>query len=102
MDLFSGEGGVSKACIKLGFNAKQWDIKYGAYHDLTDPKVVRRIITEIRRGKVLSVMMAPVCTSFSVARDRTKVIRNRRYPWGIPKQYLTEAEKEKVDLGNKV
>ena len=42
--------------------------------------------------------MAPVCTSFSVARDRT----NRRYPWGIPKQYLTEAEKEKVDLGNKV
>lgn len=102
MDLFSGEGGVSKACIKLGFNAKQWDIKYGACHDLTDPKVVRRIITEIRRGKVLSVMMAPVCTSFSVARDRTKVIRNRRYPWGIPKQYLTEAEKEKVVLGNKV
>ena len=51
MDLFSGEGGVSKACIKLGFNAKQWAIKYGSCHDLTDPKVVRRIITEIKAWK---------------------------------------------------
>ena len=102
MDLFSGEGGVSRACVKLGFNAKQWDIKFGASHDLTSPSAVRRILTEIRRGNVLSVMLAPVCTSFSVARDRTKVIRNKRYPWGIPHQYLTEDEKEKLRLGNRV
>lgn len=31
--------------------------------------------------------MAPVCTSFSRARDRTKVIRNHRYPWGIPRRF---------------
>ena len=44
-------------------------------------------------------MMAPVCTSFSVARDRTKVIRNRRFPWGIPGQ-LSDKEAASVRLGN--
>ena len=71
-------------------------------HDLTDPKVVRRLVSDIRRGKVLAVMMAPVCTSFSRARDRTKVIRSHRFPWGIPKRFLSEKELQSIQLGNAV
>ena len=33
MDLFSGEGGVSRAIRRLGFRSKFWDIKHGMQHD---------------------------------------------------------------------
>ena len=101
MDLFSGEGGVARACTELGFRSKEWDIRHGDQHDLTNPKVVKKLIREAKRGRVLSCMLAPVCTSFSIARDRTKVIRNRQHPWGIPQQFLTEKERQSIQLGNK-
>lgn len=102
MDLFSGQGGVARACADLGFSSKEWDFKYGHQHDLTDLKVQKRIFSEVKRGVVLAVMMAPASTSFSVARDRAKVIRNRTYPWGLPKIFLTEAERDKVRAGNSI
>ena len=80
IDLFSGTGGVSRAIHSLGFEAKQRDILHGPLRDLTDTSVVNRIQREIKRNRVKGVMMAPVCTSFSRARDRTKVIRTHRYP----------------------
>ena len=101
MDLFSGNGGVAHACRRLGFHAKEWDIRWGPQHDLTSSQVVRRIIREIRKGRVGAVMMAPVCTSFSVARDRTKVIRNKDHPWGLPPHLLTPAEQQKIEDGNR-
>lgn len=101
MDLFAGKGGVSLACEKLGYTSKQWDIIHGPLHDLTDPKVVQRLLRDIRKGRVLAVMMAPICTSFSRARDRTKVIRNVRFPWGIPRRFLSEKERLSVSVGNK-
>ena len=100
MDLFAGHGGVSEACEKLGYVSKQWDIRHGHMHDLTDKTVVRRLIRDIRKGRVLGVMMAPVCTSFSRARDRTKVIRSLRFPWGIPQRFLNEKEAASIKLGN--
>ena len=100
MDLFAGKGGVSAACQALGFHAKQWDIIHGPEHDLTDKRVLKRLLQEIRRGRVLAVMMAPVCTSFSRARDRTKVIRNHRFPWGVPRRFLSEKEYLSIRLGN--
>lgn len=100
MDLFSGKGGVSRAIHSLGFEAKQWDVLHGPLHDLTDTAVVNRILREIKRNRVKGVMMAPVCTSFSRARDRTKVIRTHRYPWGIPHRFLTEKEISSIRLGN--
>lgn len=102
MDLFSGEGGVAKACVQLGFKAKMWDLVHGADHDLTCPQVKKRLKSEIRQNRVLAVMMAPVCTSFSVARDRTKVIRTKRNPWGIHTRLLTAEEQQKVKTGNEV
>ena len=84
----------------MGFKSKFWDIRHGSAHDLTDKTVVDRIIREIMKGKVLACMMAPVCTSFSVARDRTRVIRSRRFPWGLPARYLREKELAGIRLGN--
>lgn len=100
MDLFAGEAGVTKACIAMGFKAKFWDLRYGAHHDLTKKATLQRIRKEIKGGKVIACMLAPVCTSFSVARDRTKVIRNREYPWGIPAELLSEKEATSISIGN--
>ena len=45
-------------------------------------------------------MMAPFCTSFSRARDRTKMIRSHRFPWGLPKRFLSPHEQESIRIGN--
>ena len=49
MDLFAGQGEVPLQCEKLGFFTKQWDIRRGPSHDLTDPTVVRRLVRDIRQ-----------------------------------------------------
>lgn len=99
-DLFAGDGGVSFQCERKGYFSKQWDIRNGPLQDLTDPKVVQRLAREIQKGRVIAVMMSPVYTNFSRARDRTKVLRNHRFPWGIPQRCLSEHEKQNVSLGN--
>ena len=102
LDLFAGKAGVSQACTALGFRAKFWDLRYGPDHDLTKRSTQHRIRREIKKGRILACMMAPVCTSFSVARDRTKVIRNRSSPWGIQKSLLTQKEQQSIHTGNQV
>ena len=99
-DLFSGSGGASLACRRLGFATAEWDIRHGHQCDLTSRKVLRKLRLDIKSGKVLAAMLAPPCNSFSVARDRTKVIRTQDLPWGLPAEELTELELEKVKLGN--
>ena len=98
-DLFSGHGGVSKAVRKMGFNAREWELLKGDEHDLTNPCVVFKVCENVRKEKILAAMMAPPCSSFSCARDRTSVIRNRQYPWGI--DGISEADAKKVQAGNK-
>ena len=99
-DLFSGEGDVALACERLGFASREWDIRHGHQCDLTSRKVLRRLKCDVKAGKVLAVMLAPPCSSFSVARDRTKVIRTRDMPWGIPSHLLSHQDWEKIELGN--
>ena len=100
-DLFSGDGGVARQIRRLGFCAKEWDINHGPQFDLTIPRVLKRLLSDIHHGRILAMMMAPPCTTFSVARDRTKIIRSRRFPWGLPKRFLTSEEHQKVVVGNK-
>ena len=97
-DLFSGSGGVARAAQTLGFLTKEWDVVHGPAYDLTDRRVIFKIREDIRRGRIVAVMLAPPCSSFSPARDRTSVIRTRSSPWGLPG--LSEKDQQKVEQGN--
>ena len=46
------------------------------------------------------VIIIARCSSFSVARDRTSVIRSARFPWGLPRRFLSDTDQEKVRMGN--
>ena len=100
LDLFSGVGGVARALRRLGFSAYEYDIANGMQFDLTNEKILFKILSAIRTGKVLGVMIAMPCTSFSVARDRTAVIRSRDHPWGLPNHQLSDRDAEKIRIGN--
>ena len=47
---------------------------------------------------MLAATLAPPCTTFSVAQDRTSVIRTKDEPWGI--HDLNAKDAEKVKAGN--
>ena len=98
-DFFAGSGRISRAANALGFQTRSWELEWGCNHDLTSPHVLSKIKFDIRKRLVLGGMIAPPCLSFSVARDRTGVIRTKDFPWGLPG--LSDKDKEKVDVGNK-
>lgn len=98
-DLFSGHGGVARAMRAAGFTCRERELLKGPDNDLTNPCVVSKLFSDIHKGRVLGAMLAPPCSSFSPARDRTSVIRNKQYPWGKPG--LTEREREVVLVGNR-
>eukprot|EP00975_Prorocentrum_lima_P006655 1432498-Prorocentrum_lima.AAC.1 len=74
----------ARACRKAGFTSREWEIQKGPEQDLTRPRAIQEVCRSARKGLVISAMLAPPCTSFSVARDRTAVIRDRMFPWGRP------------------
>eukprot|EP00974_Lingulodinium_polyedra_P057092 5492662-Lingulodinium_polyedra.AAC.1 len=44
-------------------------------------------------------MLATPCASFSIARDRTRPIRSRTRPWGLP--VLSPEDQKRMSYGNK-
>lgn len=98
-DLFSGVGGVAKATRAQGFAAKEWELLHGPDYDLTRPVVVDRILQDIKGKQILAVMLAPPCSSWSVARDRTAVIRTPQEPWGIS-GFVSSKDADKINIGN--
>ena len=71
----------------------------GAGGDLTCPAVLQSINFDIEKRRVVAAILAPPCSSFSVARDRTLVVRDKSHPWGLPG--LPSHEQAKVEVGNK-
>ena len=98
LDLFAGEGGVGRRCKRYGYHVIKYELNDGPEFDLTSPTVLAFIEKLIRSGKVHAVMLATPCTSFSVARDRTRPIRSRTRPWGLPHQ--NDADRERLRVGN--
>ena len=77
---------------------------------MTREKNLRFLISCARTGKLLGLMLAPLCASWSQARNRTNVIRNCTYPWGLPQSERGENagrrpfslnDQAALDLGNK-
>ena len=54
-----------------------------------------------KEGSCLGCHVGATLHNFSIARNRTKVIRSRDYPWGLPGSCLTEVERQKVEEGNR-
>ena len=98
LDLFAGHGGVSRALRKAGFSARSFELLDGPDSDLTRPLVQSRLRSESKRGVILGAMLGPPCTTFSIARDRTAVIRDAEFPWGRPD--VSEKDAEKLRVGN--
>ena len=95
LDFFSGVGGVAKTWRKLGGTAREIDIIHG--FELLSRKLQTDMLRLIRRKRVKAIIMGTPCTSFSIARDRTAVIRNLEFPWGFPilqKRTLKRSESE--------
>jgi hypothetical protein len=99
-DLFSGIGGVARHCRRLGAVCREFDIVHGSHGDLLNPLVLKRLKYDIRHSICVGVMLAPPCTSFSVAQDRTLQVRNEIYPWGF--RTLPPTELEKVFQANRL
>ena len=97
-DFFSGSGGVARAARAAGFKTREWEILHGPDYDLTRPAVLWKIREDIHKGRIFAAMLAPPCSSFSPARDRTRVIRSRSDPWGL--SGLPPHELAKVRIGN--
>ena len=99
LDLFSGKGKVANACRRRGFQSMCFDIINHPSDDLTGRVAYRRIRHLVTSGKVAGAILAVPCTSFSLARNRTSVIRTKRFPWGVRRE-LNERERAALDLGN--
>ena len=81
--LFAGTGGVGRAASrKYNVAAHIYELESGAAYNLTDVKVLRKLERDARKGRVAAAMLATPCTSWTIARNRTNVIRTAAEPWG--------------------
>lgn len=85
----------------FGLCRKKWEISRGSEFDLTSRWVLKKIQKDINARLVIAAMLAPPCSSFSVARDRTAVIRTKAVRWGLPYDQLSPTDYIKVQTGNR-
>ena len=85
---------------RLGFAAREFDNRLSPEYDLTRKQLRKHLHSDIERGRMIAAMLAPPCESWTPARDRTSVIRNKQHPWGIPREQLSDRDFEKVQVGN--
>ena len=91
-----------KAIQKLGFRAVVWDIAASESFDLSQPSVVRRLCKSMHRREMLGLMVATPCTSWTIARNPTNVIRSVVQPWGTdyPTKPLSQNDETSLFSGN--
>ena len=69
---------------RRGYSTKWYDSKLGCDGDLALSCNIPGIMRMCRESRVAAVMLAPPCTTFPMARDRTEQIRSHKYPNGVP------------------
>ena len=74
-------GKVGRSAEGRGFAARVYDVLIHPIEaDMTREKNLRFLISCARTGKLMGLMLAPPCSSWSQARNRTNVIRNYAFP----------------------
>ena len=88
---------------RYGMPAHYWDIRYGNDYDLGSWPVVKRIVKEAKRGRLQCAMIAICCAPWSIARNRTNVIRSRLEPFGlsVPHKVFSANDMASLALGNR-
>ena len=97
-DIFGGTGGVSRAARRRDIQGRIWDTRWGHEFDLLKRSVRRAIAREAKAGHLIAAMLAPPCTSFSIA--QRGALRSLIFPWGKPR--LPPDKQAKVLLGNRL
>ena len=110
-DTYCGVGRVGRSAECRGFAARFHDLLIHRIEgDMTREKNLRFLVSCARTGKLMGFMFAPLCASWSQARNRTNVIRNYAYPWGLPQSERGEKagrrlfslnDQAALDVGNK-
>ena len=101
-DVFSGCGVVARHIRQLGFGAREFDIRNSPSQDATKPELRRWFLTALRLRILLGLMLAPPCSSFSIARNRTLPIRSTSEPWGKQGILMSDNDTQKILEGNKL
>ena len=83
LDLFAGRGGVGRAVGRRGVRVARWDTRESPLYDVTSPRNLCRIKRDIAQGRILCVMLAPPCSSWSTMRVISSAIRSAARPWGL-------------------
>lgn len=97
LDLYSGKFGVARSLISQGAPwVLTFEILRSAEENLLDNELQEKLFFLVQEGVFGAAMMAPVCSSHSVA--ITPPVRSRRYPRGIPG--MRHSMREKVRIGN--
>ena len=89
---------MSRRIRRRGFATHIYEILNGAEYDMTKLGNIRRLKRDAKRGRLRGAMVAITCTSWSVARNRTNVIRTRREPWGVSSPLKPFSEKDEAAL----
>lgn len=98
-DLFSGCGSVSRAVLRTGFDSVAYVVRNGEKFNVVRNRVMLKLLKQIRGDVIFAVMLAPPCSSFSVAFQRNGTVRSRQQPWGITD--LPNHLHSRVSEGNK-
>lgn len=97
LDLFSGERGISKACVSLfPCWCLTFDLKHSASEDLSSLPLQTRLTKLVTRGAFRAMVAGPVCASFTTA--ITPPCRTAEYPEGV--SWCSAKQQEKNRVGN--
>ena len=83
LDLFAGSGGVARSSQQKGLTCYAWDVRLGDKYDILSESCIRKLQKAVYTKQVAGIMFAPPCLSFSIARNRTKLICGHTSPKGI-------------------
>jgi len=105
VELFSGSARLARSIAQHGIDCEAWDIIDGPDADLLALSNRKRLLRDMRRGRVVFIWMGFPCTNWSMARRFTRsgpgALRDAGPGlWGLPD--LSDRDQAKVDLGNRL
>jgi hypothetical protein len=102
-DVCGGSGGVAKAAISSGFPSYVFDNAVKIKDDITHRSFTAWHKKKIDAGKIMGVMLALPCSSFSLANSRSgKALRSKIEARGISNAIFTFRERERIEQGNRL